>query len=194
MRVALAFSGGKDSLLLYCMLRESGIQFDLLHARTRGCDWSCHVTYVDEFRPIVFQTHHDIAWIVENPEMLFPKCSKLRNRWFAAVQRRGVNSLALRGKYDVVLWGRRHQENTVKAKRYKLNGYDVCHPIAELKTPEVWSRLAQYGIDRSPLYDLPDSSRRGVHRWVTRQDDPPWSVIRKYEPSIFEEACRCGLA
>lgn len=190
-RIALAFSGGKDSMLCKLMLEESQVKFDLLHARTKGCEWPEHNRYVDAFNPVVFETNHDCEWLSKHKEMLFPSSSKLRNRWFAAVQRRGVNALAIAGKYDVVVWGRRHQENTVKADRYSLNGYEVVHPIAGLKTVDVFSLLS--GIDLSPLYEYPDAKRRGVHRWVTRQDDPPWSVIQRIEPSIFEEASRWKL-
>lgn len=192
-RVALAFSGGKESILLLELCRENLLDVTLVNVQTRSFSWPEHLRYLSSFRPLTITTKHDWQWLSEHREMLFPKTSPQRNRWFSQVQRYGIDHYARKNNIDVVLWGRRHEENTVKATEYTHNGYLVSHPICNMQRSDVFAEIKKRKLELSPLYQYPDSDRRGVHMWVTRQDEPPWGVIESIEPEIYKEAKQWNL-
>lgn len=192
-RPLLAFSGGKDSLLLRLACQEIGWQMPSVFARTQDLEWPQHLAYVDGFAnvraeivPLTF------SWLAEHPAMLFPADSRTRNRWFDLVQRGAVRRAAARCGADMVLWGRRNQENTVRADVYRLDSHLVAAPLRRWRTDEVLAELAGRGIPLSPLYNLPLAQERGVHRWPTRRpcaaEPDPWATVARYAPAVVREA------
>lgn len=189
----LAFSGGKDSLVILHTLHKIGAAIHCVSIRTAELDYPTHLNYLATFDNCeIVSTWHTIEWLSQHTEFLFPESSAVRNKWFRMIQRGGCQKYSRRYGADLLIWGRRDQENTCNGDSYDLHGIIQAHPIRDWRTEEVWLYLRHYQVRVSPLYDLPLAHIRGVHRWNTRRRSDgelnPFTVIAKYAPAICEKA------
>jgi len=171
----LAFSGGKDSQVIYDLAKRAGIHFDA-HLRLTTVDPPELIKHVRENYPDV-QIHHPgtsmFRLIVERG---FPPTRKIR---YCCSELKEVG-----GSGRVVLTGIRWQESVRRSKR-RL--FETCqrdgtrhflHPIIDWSTEEVWEYIHRRDLPYCSLYDegykrlgcimCPMSSRgmvRDMHRY-----------------------------
>lgn len=193
----LAFSGGKDSLVLLHSIHRLGFDIPWVAVRTAELDWPQHLVYLEKHRAACpdarfVTTRHTIAWLSEHRKYLFPTDSRIRNEWFRMVQRSGCQGFARRYGADLLIWGRRDQENTVKADVYDLSGVLQAAPLRDWDTLDIWAYIFEHQLEVSPLYGLPNAQERGVHRWNTRRpcatEPDPWRTIAEYAPEVARAA------
>lgn len=89
-KVAFAWSGGKDSLVLEHICYMAGIEESVLVV----CDleYSAFMKWVEEHKPEhmeVVNTKQNMDWLAKHPSMLFPQKSSVASQWFQIVQHRG---------------------------------------------------------------------------------------------------------
>ena len=146
----LAFSGGKDSQVLYELSKMAGVQFKPFFYKTS----------IDPPELLSFiKTHYpDVTWL--KPEMtmfqliLKKKMLPLRNRRYCCEylkERQGLNEL--------IQIGIRKEESKKRGKRKPFEssckfGKDqtILSPILEWKARDVWTFLNQRGVQTTDLY------------------------------------------
>lgn len=145
----VAFSGGKDSVVIFDLVKRSGVPFDA-HYNLTTVDPPELVYFVRTFPEVQIDKPNKTMWelIVKNgvpPTMIMRYCC-------AELKEHG-------GDGRFVITGVRWQEGTRRAKR-KMN--EVCfkdsrkfylHPIIDWKTSDVWNYIKKNNLRYCSLYD-----------------------------------------
>ena len=111
-RIAYAWSGGKDSVVLDLVARMAGVK----HCMLGLCDleYPAFLRWVQEHGPlgleIVKVPGVDYGWLVAHPQMLFPASSRLGAIWYRTVQHAAQAAYFRQRRLDVLLLGRRLQD------------------------------------------------------------------------------------
>jgi phosphoadenosine phosphosulfate reductase len=145
----LAFSGGKDSIVLHEITRRSGVRFDAHY----------NITTVDPPELVKFIRDHYPNVKMDRPE---------KTMWELIIMRGSPPTRLARycceylkepsGDGRSVLLGVRAAESSLRAKRGVI---DTCHktgkirirPIFSWSTPEIWEYIKWRGMKYPALYD-----------------------------------------
>lgn len=191
-RNIIAFSGGKDSVVTahLCSMfgineavNESSFMFDKCKKETREIahEMSLKLTVLDSL---------GWDWLKRNPQYCEPNM-KLQSRLYAVRQQKSIKGYSSLYKYTGVIYGRRHQENTVKAPLYCLkNGQHQCHPLADWTTDDIWAYIAAKELRTPSLYNTEIGQKEGYTPYLL----PPehfggcvWRAIYDYDPSVVKQ-------
>lgn len=165
-----AFSGGKDSQVMYHVAQMAGVKVD----------WHFHVTSVDPPQLLAFirQNYPDVDW--ERPKKTMFQLIEHHKMLPTRIIRYCCRELKETGGHGrVVLVGVRAEES---AKRSTYKMVDACQkrrqqivrPILDWTWGDVWAFLAEQGIQHCELYDAPYNFKRigcigcpmsGKHMW-----------------------------
>lgn len=165
----IAFSGGKDSIVVAHLAREMGF-------RQAYCDQSLvferdKPQYQKSVKELdldcVFEEPLTMGWLKRNSHYLWadlPTCAK----FYGLRQQRSVEKHRVAHGYRVIILGRRYQENTIKAIMYtKASGAVLCNPIADWTTEEIWKYIYRYELSFPEIYDYDVGLINGTGSWVT---------------------------
>ncbi len=146
----LAFSGGKDSVVLLDLAKMSDVKFDA-HYNLTTVDPPELVQFIKTFPEVNIVRPRRTMWqlIAYNK---FPPNRHVRYCCTQLKERVG-------GKGRIVLTGIRSEESSRRAKRQMVEpcnksttrGY--VHPIIDWTSHEIWQYIKQKGIDYCKLYD-----------------------------------------
>jgi len=145
----LAFSGGKDSVVLYELVRMSGVKFDAHYS----------LTTIDppELVQFIRKNYPDVIW--ERPEKPMMSLVPIRgfplrqNRWCCKEYKENG------GQGRILLTGIRAEENPRRAKRkqveicYKDKTKRFLHPLMYWKEHEIWQLIKEHNLPYCKLYD-----------------------------------------
>lgn len=168
-RTLLAFSGGKDSIVM-------------AHLARRKLGWAdavCEVSFaferdVEDYMAVAralglrcgFQNRLDMAWLQQNQHLMFADL-KVQGELYAKRQQATVRQHAKRHGYTGVVFGRRREENTVPRCLYQTSdGRWQCHPIFDWSTANVWQYIQQHSLPYPRIYDTPIGQLEGADPWV----------------------------
>lgn len=163
----IAFSGGKDSIVAAGVAAEEGVTeavgemslyFDQDVADYRrgadwldlGCDWFWSL---------------DETWVLARPHFIFMDVRHF-GRYYAARQQRTVERRRREGGYDGVVFGRRHEENTIRSPVYqRADGSWVCCPIYDWSQADVWQWIVDRGAPVPDIYHTRLGQVDGAVSW-----------------------------
>lgn len=116
-KVAFAWSGGKDSLVLEKVCEMAGIHDCLMAV----CDleYPAFVEWVESHKPKkleIINTGQDMDWLLKHQNMLFPQKSNVAAQWFHMVQHRGQARYYKAHDLDMLLLGRRRADGNYVGK------------------------------------------------------------------------------
>lgn len=145
----LAFSGGKDSIIIYDLAVKAGVKFDA-HYSQGGIDPPELVRFIRKYYPnISFDRPEMSVWQgIQTHGM-----PRRQSRWCCELIKEHS------GKGRVVITGIRWAES---ARRRQRRMFEVCqvdntkrflHPIIDWENKEVWEYIRGQGIPYCSLYD-----------------------------------------
>lgn len=193
-RPLLAFSGGKDSLVIAHLLAQYGPQpaiaevsflfpFLVSSLIEAGQSLQLQLTCKDSL---------DLAWLSERPRFLFPRTSKDAATFYQARQQKTVTRHSERNNYDVVFFGRRLEENSVKAMVYDKSGVTQCHPLRHWTHDDIWLYLAIHHLPVPDIYQSAFGRNAGNGPWNIFMGSTDvqecWSVIHQTHPPTVAQA------
>lgn len=196
-KVAYAWSGGKDSLVLGEICRMAGV----IECMAAVCDleYPAFMAWIEEHRPEnleVINTGQNIAWLKKHPEMLFPEDSKAASRWFSVVQHRAQAKYYKAHGLDMILLGRRRADGNYCGKGSNIytdsKGVTRYSPLSGWKHEAVLAYIHYHNVPMPPIYDWPNGYLCGTHPWPARQwtgsEAEGWAEVYQIEPEIVRVA------
>lgn len=200
-RPILAYSGGKDSLVVAHIIQQAGLM-PSIHSAV--CETSFYMQrQLEDIQDIaqaftcdvIYKDSLDWSWLRQHPEVVFSNDPTIRGWSFAQRHQKSVADYAREHKADAIVFGRRTQENTVPSHLYyrKQVQHWSCHPIREWTTDDVWEYIQLYNVrvpwiysndfgkhaGNAPFYTLRARSMGGV--------DQAWDLITSLDPTITKE-------
>ena len=198
-KAAVAWSGGKDSLVLADVCRQAGIEDSVLVVS--NLEYSAFTEWVDRNKPPkleIINTGQDIEWLVKHPQMLFPQDSNTAAQWFHIVQHRGQAKYYKAHELDMILLGRRRADGNYVGKGSNIytdgKGVTRFSPLADWSHEEVLAYIHYYNLVMPPIYDWKNGYLCGTHPWAARQwmgsIENGWKEVYEIEPDIVKEAAK----
>ena len=193
----IAFSGGKDSIVVAHLAREhhginTGVMDTSLYFERDLDDYRLAGKQLGIDLDITNQL--DWNWITINPEFIFmPK--KLLGRYYGLRQQKSIRKHWLAHDKPCLLLGRRTEENSVSgAFSSRSDGMKQCFPIFDWSGDDVW----QYIVDNNLFYPNIYRNRIGkiegatswpeisLERWSDFGEDP-LPLIDNYQPGLLKD-------
>lgn len=193
---AIAWSGGKDSLVVERLANMAGIKKGVF-AHT-SVEYPAFMQWVAEHKAKEIEainSGHSIEWIKKHPQFLFPKTTALHSRWYGIVQQATVRKYYKQNNLDLILYGRRKADGNFVPEPIYTNGKGVTiyNCIAEWPHELLLGFIHYYNIPLPPIYDWENGFVEGTHSWCARnpedkKDMTAWKEIYNIDPSIVENA------
>lgn len=188
----LAFSGGKDSIVLCHLLathygvKDAVCANSYWFARTDADvrtkvvpSLGIHVTYWDRLGAF---------WIFQraNRKYIWPTDSRVFGQFYSLCQQSTVKRHAIGNGYDAVLYGRRKQENVVVASTYRtVDGLNNCFPLYSWRHEHVWTYIRRYDLPVPSIYEYELGAKEGCTSW--NMIDP--KQYRQTPQQLIEDFC-----
>lgn len=198
-KVAYAWSGGKDSLVLADICENIGIK-DCVFAHT-NLEYPDFLSWCMEHKPEsceVINTGQDLEWLAKHPNMLFPDNSTLISHWFEIVQRAGIKRYFRKHELDIIIVGHRKADGNYVGKGTNIftNGAGITRysPLADWPHELLLAYIHYNNIPLPPIYKWKDGYRCGTHPWPSRMGmksvEEGWRDVCEIDRSIVEEAAK----
>lgn len=195
-RVAYAWSGGKDSIVLGMLCRMAGITDSLfVHS---NLEYPAFLAWCMEHMPEgchTINTGIGLEWLKEHPDMLFPQDSAHVYRWYRAVQQAGIREYFRRMRLDMMIVGHRKADgNYTGTDGISSNHEGVTRyaPMAAWPHEYILATIAYYGLELPPIYGWKNGYRNGTHAWPCRLNtgslNEGYQEVYDIDPSIVIEA------
>ena len=195
-RVAFAWSGGKDSLVIEWLCAQFQIQA-CVFAMT-NLEYPEFLAWTTDHMPPLVQvinTGQDLAWLARHPRMLFPQTPQDTARWFKLVQHAAQRRYFQQHQLDVLVLGRRHAEGNhcgedgLYTNREGVTRYS---PIRHWPHEAVLALLKREGYSLPPIYGYPRGWQVGTGNWAQRlytsSPEQGWIETWQIDPDIVREA------
>ena len=195
-KVAFAWSGGKDSIILAQLCKEA----EIIDCMIGICnlEYPAFMAWIEENKPEeleIINTGQDMAWLKKHQDMLFPD-SKKAARWFSVVQHVAQTKYYKKHNLDMLLVGRRKADGNFVGKSDNIytNGKGVCYysPLAVWTHEQSLAYIAHNNLPLPPIYDWENGYKCGTHPWPARQHvgnaENGWREIYSIDPNIVRNA------
>lgn len=196
-KVAYAWSGGKDSLVLSEICRMAGITDCMLAV----CDleYPAFMRWIRENKPEgleTVKTGQDMEWLEKHQEMLFPKDSHTAARWFSIVQHQAQAKYYRDHGLDMILLGRRRADGNYCGRGSNIytdgRGVTRYSPLAAWKHEAILGFIHYYNLPMPPIYGWTNGYMCGTHPWPARQwtrsTENAWEEVYSIDSDIVISA------
>jgi len=145
----LAFSGGKDSVVIKALAEMAGVKYDA-HYNLTTIDPPELVQFIKREHPDVIRHRPPVPFLVQLVKNGFPQRQR---RWCCRLLKEKG------GEGRVVLTGVRSAESNQRSKRKMVEGCRTSpdkrylHPIIDWSDAEVWQFIRENGLPYCKLYD-----------------------------------------
>lgn len=197
--VSVAWSGGKDSIVLGHLCARVGID-ECFFVR---CDleYPAFLRWVTSHKPRKLETINtgqDLEWLANNIHMLFPQDAAITSRWYAIVQHRGQRDYCRRNDLDVLILGRRRADGNFVGRGANCYedraGFVRYSPLADWSHEHILAYIHYYNLSLPPIYQWPNGYKCGTHPWPARpytgSIEEGWSQVYGIDPYIVIEAAK----
>lgn len=195
-RVAFAWSGGKDSVVLAMLCQAAGLKDSLfVHC---DLEYPAFLRWCLEHNPegcSVINTHQDIEWLTQHPDMIFPRDSRLVYRWYRIVQQAGIRQYVRENNLDMMVVGHRKADGNYTGKdgiSTNKEGVTRYAPIAEWPHEYILAAIHYHRLALPPIYGWKDGYRCGTHPWPARvgmlSTDQGFREVYEIDPDIVRRA------
>ena len=195
-RVAYAWSGGKDSLVIDWLCAQLGIE-SCVFAMT-NLEYPEFLTWVTNHMPpglTTINTGQDLKWLAKHPKLLFPQSATDNAQWFKVVQHAAQRRYFYHWNLDLLVLGRRHAEgnhcgpNGIYTNREKVTRYS---PIRDWSHEAVLALLRREGYSLPPIYGYPRGWQVGTGNWAqrlyTKSREQGWDETWQIDPDLVRQA------
>ncbi len=201
LRVAYAWSGGKDSLALQYVCEQAGIK-DCVLGIARKLEYPAFLRWVEDNKPeglqILSNDSLTLEWLDRHPDMLFPRQSSKAARWFSLIQHRAQAQFFKEHDLDMLILGRRLQDGNHCGEGFiytDAKGVTRYSPIAGWKHEEVLAVIHYFMNDNlPPIYEWPNGWVVGTACCAGRQYCSSvlwgWKEVYGIDPSVVEQAAK----
>ncbi len=191
----VAFSGGKDSIVVAHMANQLGVS-----------NYVCETSFyfdkqLQSIKSIanhlginpVYKNSLDLAWLYKNRDLIFSSDTKRRAWSFSVRQQRTVKRQAKLIGAGIQIFGRRTEENSVKAAIYQTEHGLQCHPIRDWREQDVWEYFYKYGIPIPFIYSTEFGKIEGNAPFYTLNSkncggvNAAWKICSSIDPRYNEE-------
>lgn len=171
---AYAWSGGKDSIVLGKLCELAGVKDCMIGV----CDleYPAFMTWIQKHKPKkceVINTHQDLDWLAQHPEMLFPRDSQTAARWFSIVQHRAQREYFKAHELDMIILGRRRADGNYVGRKTNIytdgKGVTRFSPLADWSHEQLLAYIHYHKLPMPPIYGWPNGYLCGTHPWPARQ-------------------------
>jgi 3'-phosphoadenosine 5'-phosphosulfate sulfotransferase (PAPS reductase)/FAD synthetase len=195
-RVAFAWSGGKDSLVLEGLCRAAGVTACVMGICE--LEYPAFLGWVTDHMPRELEIRnvgYDLTWLSQHEDWLFPQTGRAASRWFQAIQHRVQRDYIRTYGIDVLITGRRRWDGNFVGKGGRYRGRDGVlrySPMADWSHEWVLAYLVEEGIELPPIYRWPKGFRVGTGPWAARQwtgsVEQGWAEVYAIDRTIVEGA------
>lgn len=195
-RVAFAWSGGKDSLVVEWLCAQLGVQACVFGMT--NLEYPEFLAWVTDHMPeqlTVINTGQDLAWLRQNPRMIFPQTPQDNARWFRVVQHTAQRRYFKDHDLNMLVLGRRTAEGNhcgpagIYTNREGVTRYS---PIRDWPHEAVLALLKREGYSLPPIYGYPRGWQVGTGNWAQRlytaTPEQGWDETWQISPDLVREA------
>ncbi len=197
-KVALSWSGGKDSIVLEHICRE--LPIDRIFWVRSNLEYQQVIEWVNQNAPKnleIVNTGQDLKWLSKNQHLLFPQHAEVASLWFKLVQNEGQKRYFLENNLDMILVGRRTKDgNNPGEEGMDVDEFGVVRyaPIYDWHHEDVLAYLEYFDIKLPPFYFWTNGFQVGTGPWAAREYtgsiENGWREVYEIEPQIVEKAAR----
>ncbi|GAB4112643.1 MAG: hypothetical protein Kow00103_02530 [Candidatus Caldatribacteriota bacterium] len=195
-KVALSWSGGKDSLVLYHLCE--GLPIEKVFWVRCNLEYQQVLDWVKENAPEdleIVNTGQDLKWLAQNQHLLFPQGPEVASIWFRIVQNEGQKRFFRENNLDMLLVGRRIKDgNDPGEEGMDIDEYGVVRyaPIYRWNHEDVLTYIEYFKIQLPPFYFWTNGFQVGTGPWAAREYtgsiENGWQEVYEIEPQIVEKA------
>lgn len=195
-KVALSWSGGKDSIVLTHICE--GLPIERIFWVRCNLEYQEVLNWVNENAPEnleIVNTRQNLKWLAENEHLLFPQHAEVASIWFKIVQNEGQKWFFQRNNLEMLLVGRRIKDGNDPGEEGKdIDEYGVVRyaPIYNWNHEDILAYLEYYDLQLPPFYFWTNGFKVGTGPWAAREYtgsiENGWREVFEIEPQIVEKA------
>lgn len=194
-RAGVAWSGGKDSVVVHHIAGVCGIHDCVYVAPDPALEYASFRTYLDVKRPADMRIIYNgltIDWLKRNPRYLFPdrfgrgdERTRAGIHAWNAFKWRGQRQYFREESLHFLVLGRRTIDGNVVGRlgvNRARDGYVAVNPIFDWPHEVVLAYMRTHDLPLAPIYRLAGGFRSGPRAWAMTTLD----LVLSREPAIYE--------
>lgn len=154
-KVAIGYSGGKDSIVLKHIMERLNIPHDVIIG-IYGTTYDFAIDFINSHtgsNRIFVDCGLSMEYLAKNPNSYFSNDNKVKHTAWRNGHQKQVKGYAQKNGYDILLLGRRKQENFVyKGNKTDYKGLEINLPFADWVHEELFGYLGYNGLELPELY------------------------------------------